>query len=100
MTTYLKAANEAALYAALEAAGLVTADPDAEIEGRKGYRHNVFLSVIGTISQPTGELDAEGNPVYAPIEGFHANIYAPITDEQREMLPVIGAPKNPVRVSA
>jgi len=100
MTTYLKAADEAALYAALTAAGLVTPDADAVIEGRAGYRHNVFLSVIGVISLPTGAMDSEGNPISAPIAGYHANVFDPISDEQKAMLPWIPAPNNPVRVVA
>lgn len=98
MTTYLKATDESALYAALEAAGLVTPDADAVIEGRAGYRHNVFMTVVGVIARRIGGTDDA--PVMETLDGYHANIYAPITDEQRAMLPVIAAPANPVRVAA
>ena len=32
------------------------------------------IDVIGTIYRPTGELDAEGNPVMAALDGYHVNI--------------------------
>jgi hypothetical protein len=32
------------------------------------------IDVIGAIYKPTGELDAEGNPVMADIGGYHVNI--------------------------
>jgi hypothetical protein len=95
MTTYLKATDEASLYAALEAAGIVTLQDDAYIPV-----NGVFLDVIGTISMPTGKMDAEGNPIYAPIDGYYANIYTPVTEEQLALLPVIPTPDNPVRVAA
>jgi hypothetical protein len=95
MTTYLKATDEASLYAALEAAGIVTLQDDAYIPAS-----GVFLDIIGTISLPTGEVDAEGNTLSAPIFGYYANIYTPITDEQLALLPVIEPPANPVRVAA
>jgi hypothetical protein len=32
------------------------------------------IDTIGVISKPTGEVDAEGNPVMAPLEGWHVNV--------------------------
>jgi hypothetical protein len=54
------------------------------------------IDVIGAIYKPTGELDAEGNPVMADIGGFHVNIrnYAEAPElEQYAVVPTI-----PVRV--
>jgi hypothetical protein len=95
MTTYLKATDEAALFVALEAAGIVTLQDDEHVPAS-----GVFLDVIGTISLPTGEVDAEGNAISAPIPGYHANVYSSVTDEQLTMLPVIEPSANPVRVAA
>jgi len=99
-TLHLKAIDEASLYAALEAAELVTPAAFAVVEGRAGYSHNVFLTVIGLISKPNGDVDCDGNPIYAPIPGFHANVYDPITDAQKALLPWIDPPAVPVRVKA
>jgi len=94
MTTYLKATDEASLFVALQDALIVSQD-DEHVPAS-----GVFLDIIGTISLPTGEVDAEGNTLSAPIFGYHANIYTPITDEQLALLPVIEPPANPVRVAA
>jgi hypothetical protein len=95
MTTYLKAESETALYVALEAAGIVTLQDDVHVPAS-----GVFLDVIGTISSPTGEVDAEGNAISAPIPGYHANIYSAVEEWQLALLPVIEPPANPVRVAA
>jgi hypothetical protein len=92
MDYYLKAADEAALYAALESAGVL----DAERMVCTGYA----LDIIGTIHEPTGRRDAEGNPLTAPIPGYHANLRGELSAEQAAMLPVIDTPGKPVRVWA
>jgi len=94
MTTYLKATDESALYVALQNALIVSQD-DEHVPAS-----GVFLDVIGTISLPTGEVDAEGNAISAPIPGFHANIYSAVEEWQLALLPWIDAPGVPVRVAA
>ena len=71
---YLKARTEAALYKALEAAGIVA-------QGEDGWHvtdgHKYALDVIGTIYRPTGEttlVDGIETPVMAAVDGFHANL--------------------------
>lgn len=57
------------------------------------------ISVIGLIYKPTGQTDAEGNPVMSALDGWHVNVR--VVDEEvtgLEQYSVI--PTNPVRVWA
>jgi len=94
-TILLKAESKDALYAALEAAGLVTW---VEHDGQGQWSPLVFLDDIGPIPKATGNTvkDEFGNDQaeYVPQPGYFANIYDPITDEQKALLPVIDAPKG------
>ena len=71
---YLKAADADALYAALEAAGIVA-------QGEGGYHvtnaHSYALDVVGVIWRPTGKTlkTADGDaPEMKPLPGYHANL--------------------------
>ena len=117
MNYYLKTNDEAALWEALEAAGLARReydrdDPlnqppeDIEVEWQPTGAFDwvftgVALDVIGTIYKPSGNMltDAEGfeYPEMLPIDGFHANL---IAEEGIEGLPEIVAPNTPYRVWA
>jgi hypothetical protein len=106
MNYYLKAVDEAALYEALEAAGLyqkVYSEFDEEGNGVGDFAWQRVgqydLDIIGVIYKPTGETDEEGNPVMEPIEGYHANIRG-ITDGEAEQLPTIPKPNHPMRIWA
>lgn len=57
----------------------------------------VNTSIIGTISKPTGETDAEGNAVMAALDGWHVNVKA---DESPELVPYQVFPVMPMRVWA
>lgn len=106
ITHYLKSVDEAALYEALEAAGLMVkvysefdeeGSPVGEFTWQRVGEYD--LDIIGVIYKPTGATDEEGNPVMEPIEGCHANIRR-ITDEQAELLPTISNPSHPMRIWA
>lgn len=63
------------------------------------------LDVIGTIYEPTGELDADGAPLMAAIPGFHFNVRwkgeAPLPDPLPPGVTIINPPpSHPVRVFA
>jgi hypothetical protein len=49
------------------------------------------ISIIGTISKPTEELDAEGNPVMVALEGWHVNVKADEASEleQYQVFPIV-----------
>jgi hypothetical protein len=115
MTYYLKTTDEAALWLALESAGLAKRyynpedpaniapedsegwTPTGSFEWQRVGQYD--LDIIGAIFKPTGETDAEGNAVMEALDGYHANIRG-ITPEQAELLPTIDAPANPVRMWA
>lgn len=114
---YLKTENAAALWQALESAGIAVLnyDPDDAAnqrpedatedwtpQGATFYSHAAYdLDIIGTIYKDSGEVDSEGNPVLAPIDGFHANLRrqdsSDLSAEQKLALPLIQPPNNPHR---
>jgi len=104
---YLNATDEAALYQALEEAGIVAKtytefDEEGNPTGEPVYatQPGYDLDIIGVIYKPTGETDEEGNPIMVPEEGFHANVRSwdyDLTPEQLAVLPTIPTPANPVR---
>jgi len=97
---YLRATTAAALYSALEAAGVVT-------QGEGGYHvtdaHRYALDVIGAIYAPTGKMlqNDEGEvPEMKLLDGFHANlrvINASNFDVNMLNEIAINAPTNPAR---
>ena len=98
MDIYLKAKSEAALYEALEAAGVVT-------KGENGYHvtdgHKFALDVIGVIYKPTGKMldtDMGEVPETAPLPGYHANLRV-MGEFDLELFKdiAIDAPNNPSR---
>jgi len=97
---WLKAADRESLFAALIEAGMVEAD-----EGQTEISGQWFaVSVIGTISKPTGEtqvIDGETVDVMAAVDGYHANalIFNGRDVPELELIS-IGEPGNPVRVFA
>ena len=100
MDIYLKAKSEAALYEALEAAGVVT-------KGEDGWRvtdgHRYALDVIGAVYKPTGEVieeDGVAAPVMKAVPGFHANLRViDASNFDANMLNeiAINVPTNPAR---
>jgi hypothetical protein len=108
MTDYLlRAPDEAALWAALLAAGVVAEQPDVSGTLVKLPMAGAALDVVGLIYQPTGVMltDADGMPYpeMAPVPGFHANLRTegPLPDEQLALLPLVTPPPaTPYRVWA
>jgi len=97
---YLRATTAAALYSALEAAGVVT-------QGEDGWHvtdgHRYALDVIGTIYAPTGKTlktDEGDAPEMKPLPGYHANlrvINASNFDANMLNKIAINVPTNPAR---
>ncbi len=93
---YLKFTDEAS-------AALVLNTPTDELQDADGVviqeatsvPNYVNVSIIGTIYKPTGEVDAEGNPVQAAIEGWHVNV---LTDTSPELETYRTYPTTPNRV--
>jgi hypothetical protein len=100
MDIYLKAKSEAALYEALEAAGVVT-------KGEDGWHvtdgHKYALDVVGKVYKPTGEIieqDGVESPIMAAVPGYHANLRVmDASNFDAELLAevTINPPNNPAR---
>ena len=94
---YLKAADEAAMNAALVAAGLAYVEDDTLVPAPY-----VFLDVIGPITRVTG-YDEAGEPIVQEYPEWHVNVRSyDLTEEQLAALePVmIIPPEQPFRVWA
>lgn len=98
---FLKFADEA------EAASvLYTLHPEVVAEDgtvvTKTYSTPNFLNIdtIGFISKPTGEVDAEGNPVLETLEGWHVNVRATTAEDVSGLVAFMVQPQNPMRIWA
>ena len=65
--------------AALDAAGLVGADPETGELVVGGNPHIIRLKPLPDLTEPTGETltDSEGNeyPEMTPVPGYHVNVF-------------------------
>jgi hypothetical protein len=90
---YLKFKNQADLEAKLIATELGTKNDDIFVS-------NHSLDIIGVIHKLTGSMlttdDGFEYPETTPIEGYHANLLAELTANQKADLPIIDV-NNPVR---
>ena len=101
---FLKFTDQAELEATLVATGLGTIEPIFGTEDETQFVPNVTLDVIGLIHKPTGNTltteDGLQYPESLPIDGYHANLKAELTEQQEALLPLIPAPTTPYRVWA
>jgi hypothetical protein len=56
------------------------------------------IDTVGVISKPTGEVDAEGNPVMETLEGWHVNIRVAAGEDATALEAFKVEPRNPMRV--
>ena len=121
-TYYLKATTEAALWTALETAGLAhkeydqtdplnvapadldyeeTWEPSGDFEWQADTQ---MLDIIGPIYVKTGNMltDPDGMeyPETQAVAGYHANLRETLTDAQVAALPTVTAPTTPYRIWA
>ena len=89
---YLKADTEEDLWAAIP--------PETHEDGTPYYTGPGWISILGTIYKPTGNMltDEEGfeYPETEPVPGFHANLVVP-EGADVGTFPTIPAPATPVR---
>lgn len=70
-------------------------DPEnTTVEYRPLYAN---ISTIGIIYKPTGETDAEGNPVMAALDGWHVNVRV-VSEDPTPLQQYAVTPTLPVRV--
>lgn len=103
---FLVADDEAAFVSACKALSVWDMEADAPMTQAVMADGTIWtLDVIGTIYQPTGEIDADGQPVMTATPGFHFNVRwkggAPLPDPLPDGIAIIDPPpSNPVRVFA
>ena len=75
---YLRAADEAAMMEALDAAGLDWEDPETQEPTVGGDPHVIRLKLLPNLTEPTGETLTDGEgfeyPEMAPVPGYHVNV--------------------------
>lgn len=72
---YLKFTDEAAATAVLYTLHPEVTDENGVVTAEAYTAANYAnIDTIGAIYKPTGETDAEGNPVMAPENGWHVNV--------------------------
>ncbi len=95
MDMFLKFTDEAAATAVL-----YTQEPTAwDEEGNVTATGQAYanISIIGIIYKPTGETDAEGNPVMAALDGWHVNVRV-VGEDPTPLEQYAVTPTLPVRV--
>jgi len=74
MDLYLKFTDEAAATAVLYTQEPTAWDEEGNVTSTEPRANFANISTIGIIYKPTGETDAEGNPVMAALDGWHVNV--------------------------
>jgi hypothetical protein len=107
---YLKFTDDAEFQDTLISAGLASIEPvydyQGEETGTQFVANVIALDVVGTIYKPTGTmLISDGEfayeyPEMVPIDGYHVNMIADLTQEQESQLPMIEKPTTPYRMWA
>ena len=94
---YLKFTDEAAATAVLYTQEPTAWDEDGNVTATEPRQAYANISTIGVIYKPTGETDAEGNPVMVALDGWHVNVR--VVDEDPTPLEAFAVtPTLPVRV--
>jgi hypothetical protein len=97
MDLYLKFTDEAAATAVLYTQEPTAWDEEGNVTASEPRQAYANISTIGIIYKPTGETDAEGNPVMAALDGWHVNVR--VVDEDPTPLEQYAVtPAVPVRV--
>jgi hypothetical protein len=58
------------------------------------------IDIIGVISKPTGEVDAEDKPIMETLEGWHVNIRVAAGEDDSVLEAFKIQPRNPMRIWA
>ena len=58
------------------------------------------IDIIGVISKPTGEVDAEDKPIMETLEGWHVNIRVAAGEDASVLEAFKVQPQNPIRIWA
>ena len=94
---YLKFTDEAEATSVLYTQEPTAWDEEGNVTATEPRQAYANISTIGVIYKPTGETDAEGNPVMASLDGWHVNVR--VVGEDATALEAFSVtPTLPVRV--
>lgn len=101
MDFYLKFASEEEARSVLYTVTPAVSDEETGVVTEETVKPNYMnIDVLGVIYEPTAEVDADGYPVMAPLDGWHVNVRT-IGDEDGAALESFKVmPKAPRRVWA
>lgn len=94
---YLKFTDEAAAAAVLYTQEPTAWDEEGNVTATEPRQAYANISTIGIIYKPTGETDAEGNPVMAALDGWHVNVRV-VNEDPTPLEQYAVTPAAPVRV--
>jgi hypothetical protein len=97
MDLYLKFTDEAAATAVLYTQEPTAWDEEGNVTATEPRQAYANISTIGIIYKPTGETDAEGNPVMAALDGWHVNVRV-VGEDATALEAFAVTPTLPVRV--
>ena len=97
MDLYLKFTDEAAATAVLYTQEPTAWDEEGNVTATEPRQTYANISTIGIIYKPTGETDAEGNPVMAALDGWHVNVRV-VGEDPTPLEQYAVTPTLPVRV--
>ena len=99
MDMYLRFDNEVAATAVLYTQEPTAWDEEGNVTATEPRQAYANISTIGIIYKPTGETDAEGNPVMAALDGWHVNVRV-VGEDATALEAFAVTPTLPVRVWA
>ena len=94
---YLKFTDEAAATAVLYTQEPTAWDEEGNVTATEPRQAYANISTIGIIYKPTGETDAEGNPVMVSLDGWHVNVRV-VGEDATALEAFAVTPTLPVRV--
>ena len=99
---YLKFASEEEARTVLYTVTPAVLSEEGEVVTEEQVKPNYMnIDVLGVIYEPTAEVDADGYPVMAPLDGWHVNVRV-IDEDATNLEPfrVEPEPSTPARVWA
>ena len=97
MDLYLKFTDEAEATSVLYTQEPTAWDEQGNVTATEPRQAYANISTIGVIYKPTGETDAEGNPVMASLDGWHVNVRV-VGEDATALEAFAVTPALPVRV--
>lgn len=72
---YLKFASEEEAKSVLYTVTPAVSDEETGVVSEETVKPNYMnIDVLGVIYEPTAEVDADGYPILAPLDGWHVNV--------------------------